>query len=127
MHGVNVVYKQDPFIPNMESDEDLQLGLTQDDMDDLKSWGINMVRLGVMWEAVETAPGVYNSTYLDNVEKLINKLGDNGIYTLVDMHQDVLARPICGEGMPDFYADQILKDEKYCVSKAFDKWFLPTA
>jgi aryl-phospho-beta-D-glucosidase BglC (GH1 family) len=29
-------------------------------MDDLKEWGFNFVRLGVMWEAVETAPGVYN-------------------------------------------------------------------
>jgi len=28
-----------------------------------------------MWEAVEVAPGVYNDTYLDQVEQLINKLG----------------------------------------------------
>ena len=57
-----------------------------------------------MWEAVEVAPGQYNDTYLDQVEQLINKLGQKGIYTLVDAHQDVLARRICGEGMPDFYA-----------------------
>jgi aryl-phospho-beta-D-glucosidase BglC (GH1 family) len=29
-------------------------------MKNLKSWGLNHVRLGVMWEAVETSPGVYN-------------------------------------------------------------------
>jgi hypothetical protein len=39
-----------------------------------------------MWEAVETSPGVYNETYLAEVDKLINKLGDKGIYTLVDAH-----------------------------------------
>jgi hypothetical protein len=39
-----------------------------------------------MWEAVETSPGVYNETYLAEVNKLINKLGDKGIYTLVDAH-----------------------------------------
>jgi endoglycosylceramidase len=66
---------------------------------------MNFMRLGVMWEAVERSPGVYNDTYLDEVEKLINKLGENGIYTLVDMHQDVFARHICGEGFPDFYAE----------------------
>lgn len=33
---------------------------------------MNFARLGVIWEAVETAPGVYNQTYLDDVEKLIN-------------------------------------------------------
>ena len=49
-------------------------------------WGINEVRLGVMWEAVETSPGVYNETYLDEVEKLINKLGKKGIYVQVDAH-----------------------------------------
>lgn len=61
-----------------------------------------------MWEAVEAAPGQYNDTYLDEVETLINKMGDAGIYSLVDAHQDVLARVICGEGMPNFYAKQVL-------------------
>ena len=63
-----------------------------------------MVRLGVMWESVERSQGVYNDTYLDEVDSLINRLGENGIYTLVDAHQDVFARRICGEGVPDFYA-----------------------
>lgn len=39
------------------------------------NWGLNFVRLGVMWEAVEISHGKYNETYLDEVEKLINKLG----------------------------------------------------
>jgi hypothetical protein len=42
--------------------------------------------------------------YLDKVNGLITKLGEAGIYTMVDAHQDVFARRICGEGMPDFYA-----------------------
>jgi hypothetical protein len=66
-------------------------------------WGFNFVRLGVMWEAVERSPGVYNDTYLEEVNSLINRLGENGIYTLVDAHQDVFARKLCGEGFPDFY------------------------
>ncbi len=57
-----------------------------------------------MWEAVESSPNQYNDTYLDAVEVLINKLGQRGIYTLVDAHQDVLARRLCGEGIPNFYA-----------------------
>ena len=61
-----------------------------------------------MWEAVETSPGVYNYTYLDEVENLINKMGEKGIYTLIDVHQDTFARVTCGEGMPNFYAKQIL-------------------
>lgn len=103
-HGVNVVYKVAPYIPQ-ESTFDPQLSLTDAEIDQLQEWGFNFVRLGVMWEAVEYAPGKYNDTYLDKVEELINKLGQRGIYTLVDAHQDVLARSICGEGMPNFYAN----------------------
>jgi hypothetical protein len=44
-------------------------------MANLEKWGMNHVRLGVMWEAVEIAPGVYNQTYLNECESLINKLG----------------------------------------------------
>jgi len=39
-----------------------------------------------MWEAVEIAPNVYNETYLDEINNLINRLGEKGIYTLVDSH-----------------------------------------
>lgn len=66
-------------------------------------WGFNLVRLGVMWEAVERQPGVYDYGYLKKINDLINKLGEKGIYTMVDAHQDVFARSMCGEGMPTFY------------------------
>jgi hypothetical protein len=70
-----------------------------------------------MWEAVERSPGVYNETYLDEVEKLINRLGKKGIYTQVDAHQDILARIVCGEGMPNFYAKEILEKRPiFCMA-----------
>jgi endoglycosylceramidase len=62
-HGVNVVYKIAPYIPERQA-FDAQNSLNDQDIDDLVSWGFNFVRLGVMWEAVETSPGNYNSTYI---------------------------------------------------------------
>lgn len=95
-------------------------------MDDLAAWGINFVRLGVMWEAVEREAGVYDLDYLDRVQTIINKLGERGIYTLVDAHQDVFARQMCGEGFPNFYAREILSEmPNYCVSPLFDKLLGP--
>jgi hypothetical protein len=47
---------------------------------------MNFVRLGVMWEGVERQRGVYDKEYLARVDKLITKLGEAGIYTLVDAH-----------------------------------------
>lgn len=82
---MNIVYKVDPYIPDPEI-FDVQLSVTDKDIDDLVDWGFNFVRLGVMWEAVERSPGVYNDTYLLEVDKLITRLGDKGIYTMVDAH-----------------------------------------
>ena len=63
LHGVNVVYKVPPYIPDTQS-FDSQKSLTAEDIANLKKWGFNFVRLGVMWEAVETEPGVYDWDYL---------------------------------------------------------------
>lgn len=61
-HGVNAVYKTAPYIPTIgeHASFDPQNSLNSKDIEDLKSWGMNLVRLGVMWEAVETSRGVYN-------------------------------------------------------------------
>lgn len=102
-HGVNVVVKAPPYIPITDS-FDPQMSLCDADITNLVSWGMNFVRLGVMWEAVETSPGYFDQAYLIKMNNLINKLGQNGIWTLIDAHQDAYARHICGEGIPNFYA-----------------------
>lgn len=56
-----------------------------------------------MWESVETAPGVYDMNYLNNVEALIQRFADYGMVTIVDNHQDLFSRKLCGEGVPHFY------------------------
>ena len=110
LHGVNVVYKIPPYIPSQDT-FDPENSLSDKDIDDLVQWGFNFVRLGVNWDSVETAPGAYNATYLDEIDKLINKLGAAGLYTLVDAHQDVGARMMCGEGFPNFYARDVVKQK----------------
>ena len=52
----------------------------------MQAWGTKMVRLGVMWEAVERQPAVYDMEYLDAVEQLINRFGEYGIAVMVDNH-----------------------------------------
>ena len=81
-HGGNVVVKLPPYLPTSDT-FDYQMSLnTKHDLDTMKRLGFNSIRLGVIWEAVETAPGVYDYEFLDKVEKIINTLGENGIYTL---------------------------------------------
>lgn len=120
-HGVNVVYKMDPYIPTTEGDFSPTDSLNDEDIANLKSWGMNFVRLGVMWEAVERTAGVYDMEYLAKVDALITRLGEAGIYTLVDAHQDVFARSICGEGVPDFYAKEAIGRRPTCFNWLVDR------
>ena len=64
-HGVNAVYKVDPYIPTMTGPWTPQDSLNAQDIEYLKKWGFNFVRLGVMWEAVERVAGQYDDAYLD--------------------------------------------------------------
>ena len=123
-HGVNVVYKVDPYLPE-EDKWDSQLSLSDEDIKNLTGWGFNFVRLGVMWEAVETAPGVYNEKYLDSINELVTRLGQAGIYTLIDAHQDANARMNCGEGWPNFHAFDIVNKGTFCVGNYSDTVMKP--
>jgi endoglycosylceramidase len=49
-------------------------------------------------------------------------MGEYGIYTMIDAHQDVMARIACGEGIPDFYAREAIKGVK-CHGDWSDKAF----
>lgn len=125
LHGVNSVVKMKPYIPTMDQ-FNADDSICEEDLQDLNNWGMQIMRLGVMWEAVEIAPGVYNQTYLAEINKLINSMGEKGIYTLVDAHQDAISRTTCGEGMPNFYARYILQqDDVYCFDPTLDFFLKP--
>ena len=120
LHGVNAIYKVDPYIPS-EDEFDPDNSLNDEDIANLQKWGMNFVRLGVMWEGVERSEGKYDADYFDKVEALINKMGEAGIYTLVDAHQDVFARFMCGEGVPDFYAQKAIGEHPSCINPIADE------
>lgn len=85
-HGVNAVYKIDPWYPQLDG-FNTNVSLSVQDAELLASWGFNVVRLGVMWHPVEPTEGQYNTTYLAVMRKLSDMLGQHGIYTLVDSHE----------------------------------------
>jgi len=96
------VVKLPNYLPT-QGDFDYQMSLNDQDLQYLQDWGTKIIRLGVMWESVETAPGVYDYAYLDAVDALINKIASYGMTVIVDNHQDLFSRTLCGEGIPYFY------------------------
>lgn len=94
-HGINMVYKQPPYYPSA-------VGFGADDAAFLKRIGFNAVRVGVLWQAVEPQPGVYDDAYLDHIAATVKLLARYGIVSLLDFHQDQYNQRFEGEGFPDW-------------------------
>ncbi|GMM37766.1 hydrolase [Saccharomycopsis crataegensis] len=74
----------------------------------IKSWGFNVIRYIITWEAIEhEGPGKYDDDFIEytcEVLRIIQDIG--GIYVFFDPHQDCWSRFSGGSGAPlwTFYA-----------------------
>jgi endoglycosylceramidase len=93
LHGMNMVYKLPPYEP-------AAVGFGADDAAFLAAEGYNTVRVGVLYEAVEPSPGVYDDAYLESIQSTVDTLGQYGIVSLLDFHQDLYTQKFGGEGLP---------------------------
>jgi endoglycosylceramidase len=108
-HGVNVVVKTAPYLPVTIGPFNTNNTLVDADYAFLARYGFNMIRLGVMWPGVTPTPPTpqhpnnnINATYLSAIAAIVNNARAHGIYSLLDLHQDLFARRYCGEGAPDW-------------------------
>ncbi len=98
MHGVNMVYKLAPYYP-------AAAGFGASDAAYLQKIGLTAVRVGVIWKAVEPEPGVFDDAYLDQIAATVRALGQHGIVSILDFHQDQMNEQFLGEGFPDWAVD----------------------
>ncbi len=86
----------------------------------LKNWGFNFLRLIITWEAIEHAgPGIYDTEYLDYVEKIARKAGEYGFSFFIDPHQDVWSRFTGGDGAPGWTLEAVGMDmQKFAKNEA---------
>jgi len=111
LHGTNAVVKGPPWVPDT-SEFSTDISLVAQDFVQMKKMGVTLLRLGTMWPGVEPVQGSYNATYLQEIAKIVGMAAENGIYTILDMHQDVLSEQFCGEGVPHFY---VKEDDSPCI------------
>ncbi|KAL0487854.1 endoglycoceramidase EGCSE [Acrasis kona] len=97
--GYNVVYKRFPFYPILDH-FDSNLSFSREDMELLNDMGMNIIRLGIQWPALEPQRGQYNITYLNIMKDLVKRMAEYNLYALLDFHQDNLSPMFCGEGIP---------------------------
>lgn len=63
--------------------------------------GFNLLRYGIFWNGVEPEPGCYDEAYLGRVREIVKLAEENGIYMILDMHQDLFAQKFI-DGAPDW-------------------------
>ncbi|GAA0385147.1 hypothetical protein Acor_48390 [Acrocarpospora corrugata] len=66
----------------------LDLPLTEDDLQKLAAKGANVARLGISWALLEPTPGVWDTGYLARIREAVDWAEDAGIYTVLNLRQD---------------------------------------
>lgn len=71
--------------------------------------GFNSVRMLTFWGAITPEPGVVDEAYLDGLEAEVQALSAEGLYIVLDMHQDLWGEPF-GNGAPEWACPAELKE-----------------
>jgi endoglycosylceramidase len=123
LHGVDLVYKIPPYEVTVGGTG--RNALTPAEAARMASLGFDVVRLGIIWKGLEPGtdpmndaaicapgrprakgPGQFDAAvfdrYVDRLEATVSLLSRYGIYSLIDMHQDVYNEAFGGEGAPDW-------------------------
>ncbi|MBN2310269.1 MAG: cellulase family glycosylhydrolase [Candidatus Hydrogenedentes bacterium] len=92
LHGVNIEDKNRAH--------NYQSWHGPEDFARMRGWGFNCIRLIIIWDGVEPEPGQFDEAYLAEVDKRVQWAKDNGIYVLLDMHQDLFSAKLGADGAP---------------------------
>jgi endoglycosylceramidase len=70
------------------------------DLDVIRGFGFNFIRLGVSWSYGEPREGEYDQDYIESVIDLAEDAGRRGIYVMPEVHQVGFCAP--GSGIPQW-------------------------
>jgi len=97
--------KLSPYLPILPD----QIDQARPQLARLRCLGMNVVRLLIMWKALEPFPNPNLDelspeaiSYLSRVTDNINELYSEGFFVILDFHQDVAHESYTGDGFPDW-------------------------
>ena len=61
---------------------------SQNDLAQIRSIGMDLVRLGISWSLIEPTPGNYSESYINRIAQVISWAKEQDIRVLIDFHQD---------------------------------------
>jgi endoglycosylceramidase len=62
--------------------------------------GMNVLRLPVNWSGIEPDNDAFDEAYIEAVFELVDACHEEGVYTVVDLHQDAYGKDIGEDGAP---------------------------
>lgn len=93
LNGINYVTKDPKQYFMNENDEEI--------FRQFKEWGFNCIRFGMSWRGIEPEPGKIDHAYLKEIDKRVKMAEENGLWLILDMHQDLFGGKY-GNGAPDW-------------------------
>lgn len=98
-HGINLVEKGGKARSGTFVDRGFRGSWTRADIEALAARGFTLIRLGVIWAAVEPEPGQYDQQYLDWVSDQLDLIHEAGMWAILDSHQDLYSQSF-SDGAP---------------------------
>lgn len=98
-HGINLVAKGSPRTEGDFVERGFRGSWTPEDLTDLANRGFTLVRLGIIWAAIEPEPGDYDEAYLSWVAEQLDLIAAAGMYAVLDAHQDLYSQSF-SDGAP---------------------------
>jgi aryl-phospho-beta-D-glucosidase BglC (GH1 family) len=110
--------KRPPYLPILPlsatsldaTQVDAELAAVRPELQRLRGLGVNVIRLPVIWKALEPTPNPNletllpaGRTYLEMLKKVVDELyAKHGMFVLIDFHQDIAHEIYGGDGFPDW-------------------------
>jgi len=108
LHGVNYNALGDYYIDQPQYPAPILPKAS--DFPQMAALGANSVRLLLSWSKVEPQPGVYDEVYLAQVRSQIEQAAAQGLYVIVDMHQDAWGKFVATRGTSDVCLPPLLEN-----------------
>lgn len=99
LHGINLVAKGGSSEHGHFVERGFTGSWTAEDIADLAARGFTLVRLGVIWAAIEPRPGEYDDGYLDWIAEQLDLIHEAGMLAVLDAHQDLYSQ-LFSDGAP---------------------------
>lgn len=122
LNGINVVSKSKNDNYLFQSGPELY--------SNLKKWGMNSIRLIVIWDGVEPEPDQFDEVYLNELDQKIQWATDNELFVVLDLHQDLFSSKFSDgapawatldKGLPHLKGD--VWSDSYLISPAVHQAF----